>query len=162
MTQNAVEHVKDLLKNFNSVMMITHTANGKLHVRPMQIAEVSADGFLRFATSLASPKIAEISGDDHINLLFQNSSQFLSLVGTAEVEKNTPLIERLWSESWRIWFPEGKEDPNICIITVKPKQAEFWDNAGMQGIAYAFKAAKAYIQGTQPEEDPKSHGKISM
>ena len=162
MTQQAVQQVKDLVKHFDTAMMITRQPNDKLHGRPMQIAEANEDGMVRFATSLRSPKIKEIEDDDRANLVFQNSSQFLSMSGTVKIETGAKLIDRLWSESWRIWFPEGKDDPNICIITMTPEQAEFWDNSGMQGIAYAFKAAKAYIQGKQPEEDPNVHGKVSM
>ena len=162
MAQKPVEHVKDLLKHFETAMMITHPARGKLHMRPMQIAETGTDGLLRFATSLISPKIEEISVDDQVHLVFQKSSRFLTLEGTAAIENDAKLVDRLWSEAWRVWFPEGKDDPNICIITVTPTQAEFWDNSGMHGIAYVFNAAKAYIQGKQPDEDPKAHGKVAM
>lgn len=162
MTSKPIEHVKDLMQHFDSVMMITHSLNGKLHARPMHIAEISPQGILRFATSLVSPKIKEISADDQINLLFQKSSRFLSLEGTAKIEKNSKLIDQLWSETWRVWFPEGKDDPNIGIISVVPKHAEFWDSSGARGIAYVFEAAKAYVQGKQPGEDPKLHGKVSM
>lgn len=46
----------------------------------MQVTESSADGFVRFAISLISPKIEEISVDNQIRFEFPNSSRFLSVV----------------------------------------------------------------------------------
>jgi general stress protein 26 len=162
MTKKAVQHVKDLVKDFDRAMLITQKRDDEIHVRPMQIAEANEKGVLRFATSLRSAKVDEISDNDRVNLVFQNSSKFLVMSGKAKIETNVKLINRLWSESWRVWFPEGKGDPSICFITITPKDAEFWDNSGTKGIAYAFKAAKAYIQGTMPEEDSDAHGKVSL
>ena len=27
----------------------------------------------------------------------------------------------------KAWFPEGKDDPNLCLIKVKTDEAHYWD-----------------------------------
>ncbi len=88
MTKKPFQHVKDLVKDFDKAMLITQKQQGKIHVRPMQIAETTDEGVLRFATSLRSAKIREISDDNRVNLVFQNSSQFLVMSGEAKIETN--------------------------------------------------------------------------
>lgn len=155
-------HVKDIMKHFDTAMLITHLPNDRSHARPMRIAEVGKDGVVRFATSKNSPKIKEITKDHSVHLVFQSSSVFLSLIGKAKIEDDPKLVKRLWSEPWRVWFPKGEDDPSICIIAVTPDEAEFWDNSGMEGISYAFKAATAYVQGKKPAIDPSIHGKVAL
>lgn len=162
MAKNKVEHVKDLLHDFTTAMLMTHLPNNRSHVRPMRVADVTKDGSVRFATSLKSPKVDEISKDKNVHLVFQTSSAFMSLQGTAKIETDKKLVQELWSEPWRVWFPKGKDDPDICIITVTPREAEFWDNSGSQGLMYMFEAAKAYVQGKKPAVDKDVHAKVAL
>ena len=60
---NTHEHLYDLVKDFDTVMLVTKDAGGKLHARPMSVAELRADADAYFATSLDSPKIDEIEAD---------------------------------------------------------------------------------------------------
>ena len=72
------------------------------------------------------------------------------------------LIERLWSEAWRVWFPGGKDDPSLCLIRVEAREAEYWDNAGTQGIKYVLEAVKAYAKGETPAVDNKQNAKVGL
>ncbi len=162
MSTSKVEHVKDLLTDFKTAMLMTHLPNNKSHVRPMQIADTTEVGAVRFATSITSPKIDEISKNKNVSLVFQSSSTYMCIHGTAKYEKDKALVEELWSEAWRVWFPKGKDDPELCIITVTPQEAEFWDNSGSEGLIYAFEAAKAYLQGKKPAVDEQIHAKVRM
>ena len=162
MTQSPAQHIKELLKTFDTAMLITHKGADGIHARPMQIVEKTDDGVVRFATSMKSPKIKEITKDEDVYLTFQGKSAYLALEGTADVEKDRATIDRVWDETLKVWFPKGKDDPDLCILTVTPKSAEFWDNSGMEGISYMFKAAKAYVSGTRPEIDKDIHGKAKL
>ena len=65
-------------------------------------------------------------------------------------------------EAWKLWFPEGKDDPSICLIHFSPEDGEYWNNAGAQGLKYAFEAVKAYVKGTTPESDHAHHAKVDL
>jgi general stress protein 26 len=156
-------HLNDLLKNFSTAMMITRSGGRSVHGRPMSVADIGEDGTLYFATSLDSGKLRDIELDPDVTLIFQGGSVYISLQGTAHLSTDPDLIGRLWSEGWRVWFPEGKNDPSLVILTIEPQDAEYWDNSGSKGIGFAMTALKAYITGVRPNEpDAAQHAKVTM
>ena len=156
------ERLYDVIKDFDNAMLVTTAASGRDHARPMHIAEIREDGDIFFATSMDSPKITEISVNPEVVVTFQSSRQFAAVYGRAELVRDRNLIDHLWSEAWKVWFPEGKADPTLCLIRVDGREGEYWDNAGMQGIKYAFQAAKAYMQGRTPTQDEKQTAKVRL
>lgn len=156
------ERLYDVIKDFDNALLVTTATAGRDHVRPMHIAEIREDGDIFFATSMESPKIAEIVANPEVVVTFQGSRQFAAVYGRAEVLKDRSLIDQLWSEAWKVWFPQGKADPTLCLIRVDGREGEYWDNAGMQGIKYAFHAAKAYMQGRTPTQDEKQNAKVHL
>jgi general stress protein 26 len=156
------ERLYDVIKDFDNAILVTNGASGREHARPMHIAEIREDGDIFFATSMDSPKISEIAVNPEVVVTFQSSRQFAALYGRAEIVKDRNLIDHLWSEAWKVWFPEGKDDPTLCLIRVDGREGEYWDNAGMQGIKYAFQAAKAYVQGRTPNQDEKQTAKVRL
>jgi len=156
------ERLYDLIKDFDNALLVTSAPNGRSHARPMRIAEIREDGDIFFATSTDSPKIGEIAANPEVVVTFQSSSQFAAVAGRAEVVRDRNLIEQLWSEAWKVWFPKGKSDPTLCLIRVAGREGEYWDNAGVQGIKHAFQEAKAYMQGRSPVHDEKQNAKVRL
>jgi general stress protein 26 len=163
MTKSPQRNLQDLIEDMDVAMMITFGGGQRPHARPMQIAEVTEDGDLYFATSMDSAKLRDIETDPQTMLIMQEGSTYVSLSGTAHPSTDRALIDRLWSEAWKVWFPDGKDDPNIVILRIEPNEAEYWDNSGVEGIAYAMTALKAYVKGERPSEtDAAQHGKVRM
>jgi general stress protein 26 len=163
MTESPKRHLQDLIEDVDVAMMITFSGGQTPHARPMQIAEVSGDGELYFATSMDSAKLRDIETDPRVMLIMQRGSTYVSLLGTAHPSTDRDLINRLWSEAWQVWFPGGQKDPNIVILQIEPQEAEYWDNSGAEGVAYAVSALKAYVKGERPSEtDAAQHAKLRM
>lgn len=162
MTVDTQDHLYELLSGFSTAMLVSHEPGSGLHARPMAVAELKPDAAACFATDRRSPKIAEISRDPNVLITFQSSSQYATVAGKASVVSDRAEIERLWSEAWKVWFPAGKDDPNLVILKVEPNHGEYWDNSGLEGVKYAFRGLKAYIKGEQPETDPAQHAKVAM
>jgi len=156
------EHLYDLLKDFDTAMLITRSSDGEMHGRPMAVAELRADADAYFVTSIDSPKMAEINANPGVTLTFQSSNQFASLSGRASIVRNQALIDRLWKKAWKVWFPKGETDPTIALLKFDAQHGEYWDNAGAQGLKYAFEAVKAYATGETPKADEKQHGKVDL
>jgi general stress protein 26 len=156
------EHLYDLLKDFDTAMLVTRAVDGNLHARPMAVAELRADADAYFVTSIDSPKVAEIDADADVLLTFQNERQYAALYGRLNIVQDRQLIERLWKEAWKVWFPRGKSDSSIALLRFDAERGEFWDNAGTRGIEYAFEAAKAYVRGETPSVDPDHHGRVRL
>src|SRR3954471_868765 len=123
-------HLLEVIDNFDTAMLVTRTSDGALRSRPLAVADCREDGTIYFATSSDSGKVAELEDDPHVNVTLQNDRQYVSLTGRAEVVDDRALVDRLWSEHWKVWFPEGKDDPSLRLLAVHPEMAEYWDNAG--------------------------------
>jgi general stress protein 26 len=156
------ERLYDVIKDFDNAMLVTTAANGRDHARPMHVAQIREDGDVFFATSMDSPKITEIAINPEVVVTFQSDRRFAVVCGRAELVRDRNLIEHLWSEAWKVWFPEGKSDSTLCLIRVDGVEGEYWDNAGMQGVKHAFQAAKAYMQGRSPAPDEKQSAKVHL
>jgi general stress protein 26 len=93
----------------------------------------------------------------------QDSRRYVSIGGTARITRDRALIDRLWSEAWKLWFPEGKDDPDLCIVEITPHQAEYWDQSGLAGVKFVLEAAKAYASGTKPKSgESGDHAKLRV
>jgi general stress protein 26 len=162
MAADPEQHLYDLLKDFSTVMLVTHEQNGGIHGRPMAIAKLAADSETYFATDRRSPKVAAIKTNPDVAITAQSSSEFASLTGRVEVTEDRALVEEFWSPAWEVWFPGGKDDPNLVLLKFTPVEAEYWDNSGAEGLRYAFEGLRAYIKGERPNIDDGIHAKVDF
>ncbi len=156
------EHLREMLRGFRTVMLVTETLGGELRSRPLHVAEVRDDLTLVFPTGADSTKVDELSARPSVHVAAQNDSQWVSLTGVATVVHDRAEIERLYDEAWKVWFPNGKDDPDLVLLTVKPSSAEYWDQAGAKGLRYLASAAKAYVSGDTPSTDHDQHAKVPL
>ncbi len=162
MTTTNRDHLLSIIQEFDTGILVTRTPGGDLRGRPMGVAEVQADGSLYFCDSLKSEKHAELVADSHVVVAFQSKNKFASLSGVAMVEKDRATIRRLWRETWKIWFPVGPDDPDLCLIRVDPTEGEYWDNSGARGVKFVIDAAKAYISGERVVTTENENAKVKL
>ena len=156
--------LREMLEEFGLAMLVTRTPEGQLRARPMALAEVEPDGTLWFGTDRHSPKVDELENDSHVAVTMQSKTRFVSLSGTAATVDDRERLARLWKAEWKVWFPGGKDDPNLLFLRVAGTTGEYWDNSGTGGLKYLIEAGKALLTGTRPdvEHDPKVHGRVSL
>jgi len=156
--------VYEILKSFSTTMLVTCGHGKRAGSRPMQIAKADEGGDVWFFTSTDGGVAEEISREPAVLLVFQNErTAYLSLRGRARMVEDRALMQRLWKEPFRVWFPEGPADPDLALLAVEPVSAEYWDNRGRNRLEYLFEAAKAYVTGTRPEvSEPEQHAKVNM
>lgn len=157
-----VQQLRDVMKDFRNAFLITTNDLGEMHARPMAIADVDDSGTVYFATSSKSPKMVELEADCYALATFQAGAKFAAVGGVIEVKKDRELIDRLWSDSWKVWFPEGKNDPDLCILKIEPRHGEYWDASGLKGLKVAYESVKALMKKRQPEADIRDHGKVEL
>jgi general stress protein 26 len=155
----------ELLESFGVAMLVTRTKEGELRGRPMALAKADESGNLWFATDRNSPKVHEIQEEEEVAITMQDGSRYVSISGVATVRDDRAKLAELWKTEWKVWFPGGKDDPNITLLEVDGTAGEYWDNSGASGLKYLIEAGKALLSGTRPDnvgEDPKIHGKVTM
>jgi general stress protein 26 len=51
---------------------------------------------------------------------------FACLSGTARIDNDFAMIDKLWSQQIEAWFPGGKDDPNLALLRFDIDDAELW------------------------------------
>jgi general stress protein 26 len=147
------EKLHEIISGFDTAMLVTRTLDGVLRSRPLSIARKKDDDRLYFSTGIDTGKVSELESDAHVNVAMQSRTKFASVSGHALLSRERALVDELWSEAWRIWFPGGKDDPTLVIVIVEPEEAAYWDAGGTTGLRYFFESAKAYVKGERPASD---------
>lgn len=155
------EHVRELLKSFDTAMLVTRR-DGAMRSCPMAIAEREDNGNLWFVTRRSSEKVADIEAEPLVHVTLQAAGKYLSISGKADVVDDREKIAALWSEAWRVWFPDGKDDPEMILVRVRSKEGEYWDSRGLKGVKYLFEAAKAWLKGETPPHDEELHERVTL
>ena len=139
--QKHITQLAALIKDVEVAMFTTTGVDGRLYSRPLGTQEVEFDGDLWFATSADSPKVAEIALNPRVNVAYASPSKnsYVSVAGTARIVDDRAKIDALWSPAMKLFFPEGKDDPNLRLIHVQAESAEYWDGPGtLLGKALSF------------------------
>ena len=158
------EHVRKLIAEFDTAMLVTSALTGYLRSRPLSVVKRPSEDTLYFATGIDSEKVREIERNSNVNVAMQDGRRFVSLMGRARIVRDRALIRELWSESWKIWFPQGVDDPALCLLAFDPIEADYWDGAGATGLRYLFQMARAYVTNSRPasDEDERHTGHVKL
>lgn len=156
--------LRELLAEFSVAMFTTRTASGQLRSRPMALGQIEADATLWFLTQRDADKLADIAIDSQANVSMQSASRFVSLSGKSAPVEDPGRVKSLWSESWKVWFPGGVDDPSLQLLRFDSEVGEYWDNSGLSGIRYLIEAGRAYLAGSKPLVDgnPEIHAKVKL
>ena len=151
---------KNLVEDIETCMMMTNDGNGKLNARPMNNARVDEDGSIWFFTNEFSGKVAQISHENKIFLTYasQSANSYVAFSATAELCDDKKIIAELWTVEMKAWFPEGKDDPKILLIHVKPIEAEYWDHSSSKIVMF-FNMIKSAVTGNYTEGE---HAKLKL
>ena len=125
----ARKKIKEMAEDIGMCMFCTELSVRPIPTRPMSLAEVDDSGNLWFISSQKSNKNFEIKHDNEVQLIFAKNSDahFLSVFGTATIYTDKAHIEQVWTPIAKAWFEEGKDDPEVTVIKVEPKDAYYWD-----------------------------------
>lgn len=147
-SQPAIEKIKELAMDANICLFVTNLSTIPLSSRPMATQEVDDDGNLWFMSKNDSEKNIDIEKDNRVQLFYSNGSsyEYLSIYGTAEILHDREKIEELFTPMIKAWFKEGKDDPTISLIRVKPVDAYYWDTKNNKMVSL-IKIAISAITG---------------
>ena len=163
-SSEAFGRFREILSKFDTAMLVTRRPGLEFHGRPMAVARVEPDGTLWFVTSIDAPKLVELAADSYALVCMQSGSRFVTVNGKVDVVRDAKKIDEMWRESFRIWF-EGKSDPKLVLLRLTPFEGEYWDQSGIRGLKYAFRAAKALLKDekiTPRTDGPDTHANVKL
>ena len=156
-----VKKFKELIEYVDVCMFTTLDDDYKLHSRPMSTAQVDEEGNAWFFTNEFSEKINEISRDNAVNLIYSDPAKniYVNVKGTCTMIIDRKKMEELWTPVLKAWFPDGLDDPKLCLVKVVTEDAYFWNNKASKMTAY-FNMLAAIEKGEKYEEGES--GKLQL
>lgn len=147
----AIQKLGELIEGIDFCMLTT-LDGGYLRSRPMSTQRFEFNGDLWFFTSDNTHKVEEIAMDNRVNVAYSKPDDncYVSVSGGGEVVKDRAKIEELWSPILKAWFPEGIDDPHLCLFKVSVEQAEYWD-APSSKIVQLVGLVKALATGQEAD-----------
>lgn len=156
-----LKKIAEIISGIHFAMLTTAEPDGTLHSRPMTTQQVEFDGDLWFFTRADSPKVWEADQHRQVNVSFADpgKGKYVSASGTATLCQDREKMQELWKPAYKIFFPQGLEDPEIALLKISVNRAEYWDSASTW-IGRAFDFAKAYIKKDASELG--EHAKVAV
>ncbi|HMF70674.1 MAG TPA: pyridoxamine 5'-phosphate oxidase family protein [Flavitalea sp.] len=159
--EEAVKKFKELVKDVSVCMFTTMDDHNNLYSRPMSTVNIDDEGNAWFFTNEFSETIQEVSKDNNVHLIYAHPAKnvYVTVKGSCTVILNRKKIDELWTPLLKAWFPNGKEDPKLCLVKVVTEEASYWNsNSGRMGVY--FKMLKAIANREKYQE--KDVGKLKL
>ncbi|HVN52682.1 MAG TPA: pyridoxamine 5'-phosphate oxidase family protein [Anaerolineaceae bacterium] len=128
--EDNVRKLAKLIKDIQVAMLTTVGGNdGALRSWPMMNQKTPFDGTLWFFTRETTPKANEIKREQQVSLSYvePRDQRYVSVSGVAGIVRDRAMMENLWDKTYAPWFPLGLDDPELVLLKVEVRQAEYWD-----------------------------------
>ena len=154
----------EILKSFDTCMLVSRGAEGEMSARPMAIARIDPDLKVWFITSISSDQVGDVLNDSHMTITAQREhSAYISLSGSGHALQNSEMCRELWGPAFDVWFPKGPNDADLALIEFEPQRGEYWDSRGIRKVTFAMEMVKAYVSGKTPDTSGADyHGRVNL
>ncbi|MEX3610723.1 pyridoxamine 5'-phosphate oxidase family protein [Rothia sp. LK2588] len=131
------DQIVEIMRGERFVMMGSVSESGKIQTHPMTPQQVDEDADVWFFITLDGDQAQQLRQTPEVNLAFAETGSWLSVSGTVEFVDDRAMIEELWNDSAKAYFPQGKDDPNLGLLHFKSESAQFWGIPGGKANALA-------------------------
>ena len=141
-----MQKISSMINDIRFAMLVFTTGSGHLHACPMTTQQ-DEQGSIWFIGDKRTELVESVGRQPEINLSYSHpaKSLYVSVTGTARLVTDAAKLEELWSPAYEAFFEQGKQDPNIQLIQVTARGAEYWESDGK--ILTALKMATAAVTG---------------
>jgi len=127
------------------VAMLMNVDDRSTHIgRPMLPLFVRHDPHIYFLTHQSSRKVTQLASRPQVGLTVISANCYVVMAGSAHISRDPELIRRLWSPTYRAWFPEGKDDREATAIRVLIERIDYWEPPRNQ-VVRLMQAVKAVL-----------------
>jgi general stress protein 26 len=146
MTDEAGERqrVRALIERAGAAMLMNVDECGTYIGRPMLPLFLPNDPHIYFLTHQHSRKVAQLAARSQVGLTIISANVYVAIAGSAQTSRDPELIRRLWSPTYREWFPEGKDDREATVIRLIIDRIDYWEPPSKQ-IVRIVQAVKALL-----------------
>ena len=146
MTEGGAERqrVRALIERAGVAVLMNVDEKGTHIGRPMLPLLIPSDPHIYFLTHRSSRKVTQVAIRPQVGLSIISANCFIVVAGSVELSRDSDLIGRLWSPTYRAWFPEGKDDREATVIRVAVERIDYWEPPGSRVVRLA-QAVKAVL-----------------
>jgi general stress protein 26 len=152
--EEAVGKLKKMVNDVHICMFTTLTGACELHTRPMATAAVEDDATIWFFSDEFSDKTEELSREHTVYLLYAHPGKqtYVNIIGHCTLTRDKAKMDELWNPALKAWFPGGVNDPAICLLRVKAREAYYWNSNSNKMVVFlnmlkAIAAGEKYDEG---------------
>jgi general stress protein 26 len=139
---DAIIQLRELIGDARVAMVTTRALEGELHSRPLTLAEINDQGAAVFLVDNSTDWVRGLTAGEPVNLAFahERSQTWVSVSGTATISDDRAAMHRLWSKPAEAFFPDGIETPELRLLMVQGRSAEYWDAPSSRVLRLALMA----------------------
>jgi general stress protein 26 len=156
------EKLHEIIEEARTVVLLTHGEGHRIVGRPMSLVRINDEDEIYLVANIASKKVSEILQDSRVTISAQSGKGVAMIDGEAAISGNPKLVDELWTDSWKVWFPKGKTDPDIAILVVRPLEGTYWEMDLGHGLSFAYRYVKARLTGSEIEAKQGDQQKVDL
>ncbi|MEO7391846.1 MAG: pyridoxamine 5'-phosphate oxidase family protein [Ramlibacter sp.] len=144
----------ELIKDIRFGMLTHRHADGSLHSHPLttQNRSLKPGEPLYFFVSKKSEVGERLRADGSVCISYGDLKEdiWISVSGHAAISEDMDTKKKLFNALSKAWFPGGVEDPDLELVQVEIRHAEYW-NIKESKTMQMLKMATAAVTGHPPE-----------
>lgn len=155
--KEGIRKMRALIEDYKVVMMASQLDKTPFSICPMTLLQMDAKGDLWFFTAKDSGLFGDIGHDNRVQIIYcdQKRQKYLSIFGSATHIMDDQKKDELWNCGLLDWF-EGKDDPNLALLSVDPQNAYYWDSENNLPVSF-FEVAVHAVSGESPNQGVKGY-----
>ncbi|PJE33038.1 hypothetical protein PSM7751_00469 [Pseudooceanicola marinus] len=124
---------------------------GDDHHIPMSHYADAEEGVIWFITAKGTAADQAAIEKRNVNYLIADSGAklYADVRGTLHEVNKPGKLDELWSRAAGAWFEDGRDDPDVRLLCLRPTHAEVWLTEG--GAKFLYEIARAHTSGKTPD-----------
>lgn len=154
-TDDSIQHeLWKLIKPIRFCMLTHRRPDGSLHSHPMttQNKSLKPGQPLYFFITRSNEVVQHLRQDGNVCVNYADLKEdvWVCVSGHARVSNDLEAKKSLFNALDKAWFPGGAEDPDLELVEVDIRHAEYW-NVKEAKSTQLLKMATAAVSGHRPE-----------
>lgn len=144
-----LEQAEKIMRDTRIAVLTYVSIEGELVSTPMGTQDFDTPGTVWFLTQTDTDKVRAIGADDRVNVHYPSDAGWVSLTGTAQLNRDRAKLEELWDASASAFMSGDAGSPTNALLEVTASSLEYWESPG--AVVTAFQMAKGVLTRSEPD-----------
>lgn len=144
-----LEQAEKIMRDTRIAVLTYVSIEGSLVSTPMGTQDFESPETVWFLTETDTDKVRAIGADDRVNVHYPSDAGWVSLTGTATLNRDRAKLEELWDASASAFMSGDASSPTNALLEVTASSLEYWESPG--AVVTAFQMAKGVLTRSEPD-----------